>query len=174
MYQRLGDRIHQGDIIKGYVNPIINSEGVLSRMTYPYLVVVSQECDLEQDFNNRNNPDKKNHDKYIHSILLCPAFIAESLKIGKQFEEIGIQMDTYGGELWSFIKSNQNKRYHLLQNNIEQGVPADIVVDFKHYLTIPSQELYKKWSEYYSTSIETPYREQISQRFTYYLSRIPI
>lgn len=48
----------------------------------------------------------------------------------------------------------------------------ELVIDFKHYYTIPTEEMYEAYKENYLASVEPLYREDLSQRFANYLSRI--
>lgn len=57
--KELERRVCQGDIIKNleYIEDAVESEGVfdISKITFPYSIVLTQDCDLEQDFVNRKN-----------------------------------------------------------------------------------------------------------------------
>ncbi len=46
-----------------------------------------------------------------------------------------------------------------------------LIIDFKHYYTIPRNILYQNL-DHYNVSITELHREQLSQRFAYYLSRV--
>ena len=72
---------------------------------------------------------------------------------------------------WKIVQNNQNPRYHFLKGEKMYQVP-NIVIDFKHYYTIPRDELYKNYKNHYIGSINELFREALSQRFAYYLSRI--
>ncbi|MDR3292073.1 MAG: hypothetical protein LBT10_08010 [Methanobrevibacter sp.] len=146
---------------------------------------MTQDCDLEQDFNYREKSHKSRH--YIPSILICPAYLAIKLKKGNHLENLSIlfeekQQTEYekinfqelGKNLWDPIKNNNNVRYHLLKEfeiNDSLKVP-ELIVDFKHYFTIYRDELYSKVNTNYFASLDPLFREQLSQRFAYYLSRI--
>ena len=67
------DRCHQGDILKDVEYKITKQEGDTfseTTITFPYVVILTQDCDLEQDFLNRNNSSSVNEDKYLQSILV--------------------------------------------------------------------------------------------------------
>src|SRR3990172_3977615 len=83
-------RIHQGDILRDLKVPgIIGGEQLtVSVLTLPYSVVMTQDCDLEWDFVFRNDSSKPTHDKYLQSILLCPAYPGESLKLGEHLKMV--------------------------------------------------------------------------------------
>ena len=48
----------------------------------------------------------------------------------------------------------------------------DLVLDFKHYYAISRDVLYENFGDYCIGSINELFREALSQRFAYYLSRI--
>lgn len=111
-YKKLNiPRVSQGDVFRDIELPEGLIEGpedltVVSH-TIPYLVVVSQDCDLEHDFNNRSNPDSKNHDKYLQNILYLPAFVSESFREGTHFVSFNLKMESWTSEPWKKIKSKR-------------------------------------------------------------------
>ena len=87
-----GERVNQGDILRDvslvemrYSKKITDNYNV-EKKTFPYVVVLSQDCDLSEDFNNRKEISGK-HDKFMESILVCPAYPAETFREGKHLEE---------------------------------------------------------------------------------------
>jgi hypothetical protein len=181
--QHDGSRVCQGDIFRDwkYDYRIYSDEkGTLSieKIDLPYMIVLSQDCDLEGDFKNRNNPDFKNddilevkHDKFLHSILVCPAYLSEQLKQGTHLQRLGFTMEIIGTNKWNDIKNNTNPRYHFLMSHLKFQIP-DLAIDFKHYFTIPRDKLYETAKNHYIASVNELFRESLSQRFAYYLSRV--
>jgi hypothetical protein len=143
------------------------------KLILPYLVVLSQECDLENDFDSR--PPKKEskhpHDKFLQSILVCPAYPAEKLRKGTHLESLELTMQHLNSKKWNDVKNNDAPRYHFLSNDDNLQIP-NLVLDFKHYYTIPREILYQKKDEHYLATINLIFRENLSQRFAFYLSRI--
>ena len=169
---RKGDnkRICQGDILKDldfiFGDPAIDT--VKERISLPYAVVLSQDCDLQSDFNCR--VDSPNQDKYLISLLVCPAFILEDFAHGEHRSDW--QMAQYNSDLISRIKNNDTyKRYHFLQGEKDLSIP-DLVIDFKHFFTLPRDFVYNQKSHNYVASLNELFREELSQRFSNYLSRI--
>lgn len=167
-------RICQGDIFRDFkysgliaINKISIDEG---EMLFPYLIVLTQDCDLELDHKNHVE-SKDNQDKYLISILVCPGYIAEYFREGNHLKEYHFKMEKINSERWRKIKNNQNPRYHFLKRKRRFQIP-DLVIDFKHYYTIPRDVLYKNFRDHYIGSINELFREALSQRFAYYLSRI--
>ncbi len=170
------NRIYQGDIFTEIEYKIISrTESGLSAtiINYPYAVVLTQDCDLEQDVSNRNAPseNRNNEDKYIHDVLLCPAFVAEQLRAGEHLESLGIKGQIWNSDLWKHMKRNENKRFHFLKKDQTKKI-NDIILDFKQYFTLSRDELYTHKDTKYLTSIRDMFREDLSLRFAQYLSRI--
>lgn len=187
------DRICQGDILRDFQYPAWNlpqdTEGELIELSIPYLVILTQDCDLESDCRNHDDlfkllgedcipPEenkenkKKSHDKFLHSILVCPAYPAKQLKKGTHLKGLGLEMQKIDSSTqWNFIKNNQNPRYHFLRKDRELQIPES-VIDFKHYYTVPRDILYNEIENHYLGTISELFREFLSQRFAFYLSRI--
>lgn len=169
-----GKRICQGDILRDfeYIEFVSNNKktGTGIKKIFPYLLVLSQDCDLESDHKNHMEC-KDNQDKYLISILVCPGYSAEELREGTHLKEYGLKMNRINSERWNNIKNNQNSRYHFLRGAQKLQIP-NLIIDFKHYYTISRDVLYKNFNDFYLASINELFRESLSQRFTNYLSRI--
>ena len=168
-------KITQGDIFQNfdYVRwaELVEENIEIDEITIPFFVVLSQSCDLDHDFEDRNKTSKEKRDKYIQSILVCPAYIADLVRAGKHLEGLDLVMETYNSKRWKQIKENNNERYHFLEKNEKIGLP-DLVIDFKQYYTIPTHILYKLYKDHYVGSLKQLFRENLSHRFAFYLSRI--
>lgn len=75
------NRVLQGDILKNLDVPIYKKELELQALDFG--VIISQDCDLNQDYNSRNRISKTNdksnpslNNKILPSILICPAYPA--------------------------------------------------------------------------------------------------
>jgi len=176
-FQSRLDRYEQGDILRD-VTLIqwadLEKERVLSvvERTLQYCVIVSQECDLEHDYNTRAKTDSAAKDKYLQSLLICPAYSAETFRQGDHLQKLGMKMEHINRESWARLKQNNLARYHYLEAHQNFQVP-ELVVDFKHYVTVPRDILYREqFNACYVATIEIMYRDQLSARFAHYLSRI--
>lgn len=168
------DRVCQGDLFEDFVYPEwVSREGKkikIQNRTIPYLIVLTQDCDLEGDHRNHTTASEK-QDKYLQSILVCPAYQADKLKEGNHLEKLGYTMEYQNKNNWKAIKQNNNPRYHYLETF--KQIPA-LAIDFKHYYSIPRDILYKemKADHHYIGTVNELFRESLSQRFAYYLSRV--
>lgn len=168
------DRICQGDIFRNIVIiegvGIENDDLVVTERSLVYAVVLSQDCDLEQDFSSRN-PSGGSHDKHIPSILICPAYPAAQVKEGTHLGD-EFKMQAMNSALYKPILQNNSPRYHFLEGFGEFQVP-ELIIDFKHFFTLKRDIFYRDFkSDNYLASISEVFRESLCQRFANYLSRI--
>jgi len=173
-------RAAQGDIYRNVLTPYsampVNGESdqelEITEIEYTYAVVLSQECDLEQDFTNREKVQEK-QDKFLPSILFAPAYLSEMLREGTHLGKIGQKMESLNSARWKIVEKNDNLRYHFLKKKPNFGVP-DLVIDFKHYFTISRDFFYHRIlnDHHYVASLDFLFREDLSNRFSHYLSRI--
>jgi hypothetical protein len=176
------NRPWQGDIYKDVTliqdvtyseSPEGEKEWNFNEVTYNYSIVLTQECDLEQDYKNRAE-DKEDHDKYIPMILMAPAYLAESLRYGGHLEDYGQKMQRINSKEWDKLRTQENKRYHHLKADIDKNIP-ELTVDFKHFYTIARDYFYNNiMNESYIASLTILFREALSQRLCNFISRIGI
>ena len=175
------ERILQGDILKDVDIPIFNGE--LNIIKSDYNVIISQDCDLNQDFNSKekylshnikNGNDSSLNNKMSPSILLCPAYPAELLRDGNHLSFLGISMTKISPPKktpWKNIVKNETPRYHYLEESTEFNIP-ELVLDFKRHYSLSRDYLYSIYCECYYISLNELYREDLSNRFHHYHSRI--
>lgn len=178
-------RIEQGDLIEGLSYTIAKrteEEISFDEINFPYTVVITQDCDLEQDFNQREENKGKeidainDHDKYLGTICLLPAYNAETVRLGTHLQPLELKMKKIDGDRWKPLKQNQVERFHYLNPDTKRGIP-DLVIDFKHQYTITRTELYeiiKAKPEMRRFKVGELFREDLSFRFANFLSRIPV
>lgn len=171
-------RYRQGDILREVQivewAEVVDDEFVVSERYLPYCVVLSQECDLEHDFNNRSDPVKceRDTDKFLQSILVCPAYPAAQLREGTHLNDAGLKMQRINSDEWKRVKQNSNYRYHFLPEQGDIQLP-EIAIDFKHYFTIPRDIAYRRETRAkVLTALDDLFREHLSGRFAHYLSRV--
>jgi len=146
---------------------------VLEAIRHPYAIVISQDCDLEQDFRARKpvTPvDKNAPDKTIPNVLLLEAVSAIEL-LGK----------VSGSDIRKRVRNNKDERYHVLQK-VESaddaegtGLPS-LGVDFKRFFTVPTDELYMQLRSNAKrhACLASPYLEHLARRFADFQSRVAL
>lgn len=167
-----GTCLCQGEILSGLIRIRLDlakygeSETSIVEVTHPYALVLSQACDLSQDFRSRcdGKPEQ------LPEVLFCQVHTAEELK-----DSGGLNTG-----LWSRVKINRDERYHFLEkvpaecDSRGEGLP-ELGVDFKRYFTLPTAEVYRRLEGGQTlrrTALCTPYLEHLSSRFAYFLSRV--
>lgn len=173
----------QGEILSGVVQFRLSrdhfsihqgSDGEAVRVeiiTHPLSVIVTQDCDLDQEYRKRQN--RAFVDEAIPpNVLLCEVFEASSIRHPESA--------TLARPIWDQIKANNHARYQFLEavpnseDRSGEGLP-ELCIDFKKYFTIPINEMYaKKESIGRRCVLCSPYREHLTTRFAYYLCRIPL
>jgi hypothetical protein len=167
-------RIAQGDIfsdIEIIENISIEKDKIhLHKIVFPFVVCLSQECDLESDYKASCDVESKKTTNLLH-IAIAPAFNFDLFVSGKHWGEIFDKSDPTGGSKSKkdCIIDNEIPRYHYLKFP-DTGMP-ELIIDFKHFFTINRNYIYKNLDKRLC-SMDDLFKERISQRFSNFLSRI--
>ncbi len=171
-------RISQGDIFRNVdlIQSVSESEGNIEihKISFPLIIVLTQDCDLEQDNRFRSEPGIPNQDKYLLSVLVAPLYNAEHVYTGEHLSELSMTMRTFdrkSNSVMNPLQNNSNPRYHYLNFPTDVAIVPSII-DFKHYFSVDVEELRRLFSEKYICSVSELHREDVSQRFTSFLARI--
>lgn len=174
------ERIEQGDIIANveYIEYAEESAGLIkvSKIVFPLVIVLTQDCDLTWDYQNRNKKkENDDEDKFLMSVIVAPLYNFEHFIHGTHLEDIGQTMtkafENVKKTNCKILKENNNPRYHFLEFDDTISI-VNSVIDFKHYFTVNVNTLGRCKQENFVCSVAPIYRERISQRFANYLSRI--
>jgi hypothetical protein len=176
---KIADRVCQGDIITNveFVEYAIEKSGQMeiSKIIFPYVYVLTQDCDLEQEHSNRININAQNQDKHLISVIVAPLYNLEQVYDGVHLEDIGLKMQTITRKMDKsenrVLRQNNNPRYHYLEFPDDISIPNS-VIDFKHYFTVNNNLLLERKKDCFACKVSELYREHISHRFSFFLSRI--
>jgi hypothetical protein len=164
-------RICQADIFQDI--EVIENVSVKSNklfvynLSFPFIICLNQECDLEQDYRLRE--EGSNKARMLHC-LVAPVFLTESFFSGDHWSsDIFAQSDGIGRRAHKRYRDNEVPRYHNLK--FPDPELPELIIDFKHFFTVNTDYLYSKVNQR-MCSMDDLFREQISQRFSFYLSRI--
>jgi hypothetical protein len=174
------NRIRQGDIYRNidYIEYAFEEAGIIeiSKICFPLVIVLTQDCDLQQDYIFRSPEEgQSTQDKCLLSVLVAPFYNAEQFYLGEHLNELGFKMAGFERRSHKTanknLKNNEVPRYHFLE------FPDDIpivpsVIDFKHYFSVNVQHLTAIKNMNFVCKVSQLYREDISQRFASFLSRI--
>ena len=114
----------------------------VSKIVFPQVIVLTQACDLQQDYNarkQRNETKTGNQDKFLISVIVAPMYNFEDFRQGNHLEQLGLEMEPKGRRSKSLCENiikNENKRYHYM-NFADDVELVESVIDFKHYLPLP-------------------------------------
>lgn len=170
------DRIYQGDLLSNISLSIISQSdddnvGV-TEINFPYVLVLSQDCDLKQFFDKQNSESKDNvFNQYIPNVLIAPCYYEEDFKSGENLSFLNISQARHSSEQMKLIKQERDPRYHYIDSFDDFNIPA-LYIDFKVYYTISPQDLFEKYENSYVATVNALFRERITQRYTNYISRI--
>ena len=172
--------LRQGEILsdvlhfRGVFGDQESLDGINYRIdTIPFGVIITQDCDLEQDYHVRFVEPKSTSDKLMPNVLLARVYLAEDIKITSAENS---------KRKWDNLKiaANMNPRFHFMQgitpetDQLNSGTP-ELTIDFKNYFTIPTAELYhfvRAGDTKRRCVFISPYLEHLSHRFAFYLSRV--
>jgi hypothetical protein len=165
--------LRQGEIIEALTQPRIDVEKLragelqVHRVTHGLVIVLSQDCDLEQDYSRRSNSET---DDLLPSVVFCAVEDAVTFR----------GTTSLNSKEWKRVERNNEPRYHFLR-----ALPAEddtkgeglgtLAVDFKQYFALRTDEAYY-WLEtaIRRCRLESPYLEHLAARFSAYFSRIAL
>ena len=171
-------RLSQGDIIKNveYIEHVSEKSGNIevAKIVFPLAIVLTQDCDLAQDYKFRwSKQTTSNEDKWLMSVIMAPLYNVEHVFTGDHLSDIGMKMNPISRNRTpgTNLKNNETPRYHYLEFPPASAI-APSVIDFKHYFTANIAHLKKHKTANFVCQVSELFREDISQRFASYLSRI--
>jgi hypothetical protein len=170
------DSLRQGEILAGIweqrqtsLTPTVDDEYSESLgIEHPWVITLSQDCDLAQDYRFRNE-NKLDHPSILPHIILCDLN-----------EESEIRGRAEGSDLWRRIQQNQDERYHHLSAAdvaLSTRSLPNLYLDFKKPFTFPLAVLYDAIN---APSVErvallpAPYIHHLVHRFHAFLSRVAL
>ncbi len=171
------ERIYQGDIIREVecIEGVSEKDGIieLSKVVFPLVIVLTQDCDLEQDYKLQRDHEKKVKDKLLLSVLVAPLYNATHVVLGEHLSQLKIGMEpiNWNKTPGKFLKNNDRPRYHYLEFPDDINVVPSII-DFKHYFSVNASYLSQHKKSNYVCTLSSLYREDVLQRFAAFLSRI--
>jgi hypothetical protein len=176
--KRNGSRVAQGDILRDveFIEYCSEKKGIVevSRIVFPHVVVLTQDCDLEQDYKFRWSREKtQTQDKWLLSVLVAPLYNYEHIITGEHLSGLGMKMEPVNRKKTAGTRlvRNETPRFHFLEFPPNVPLPPS-VIDFKHYFSVNVRYLKSLKSKQHVCQIDRLYREDVSQRFASYLSRV--
>lgn len=140
------DYIQQGDILKDvtYICDFkrTDSEIEIVELTFPYVLVVSQSCDMLHASRLISN-DISSESKMMFSVLVVPLFERETIIVGEHLKELldnnivnfNINNQFITNEDKKVIKDGFHYRFHEIYFSEETEIPNSII-DLKSFFTL--------------------------------------
>ena len=179
--------ICQGDVFKdiryAYIDSEDNDTVQIVEFVFPMAIIISQACDVNSMGEMVLERSGK-ATKFMPSILMCPVYDVGMAKqtnhLNEAFDELKIIKEDgkkevlFNSNEFNLAKNDWHYRYHALTIDIaDKRVLDNALIDFKHYFTVPATYLIDK-REDRLFHIEDLYAEQITLKFSTYLSRVAI
>jgi len=167
--------LRQGEILSDFIQYQLDIDKLRAheplevlQISHTLVIVLSQDCDLDQDYTRRQNGKT---DNLLASLLFC------SVALNDDDFRHGIGLNT---KEWKKVLENREPRLHYLRvvpqadDTHNEGLP-DLVVDFRQYFSVPTAEAYLcAEAARRRCRLETPYAEHLSQRFFAYMGRVAL
>ena len=121
----------------------------LDAVHHPFVVAMSPDCDLNQDFAARF-PDEydgfrdERHEKRVRD--LPDRSLVKHVTVCVAMEEDEFKIGLAGGDILKRAKANQDQRYHHLGPapiGQKDGPKLDVYLDFKRTFALPLEMLYE-------------------------------
>lgn len=163
------DIFHDIDIVENIEE---SNDGVMiTYIHFPLVICLNQDCDLNSDNRDKLKEGSMKDCQLLH-LLVAPLFNFDIFKQGGHWGDIFQTGQLFNPKKTDCkkIMNNEDPRFHYL--HFEEGfILPDLIVDFKHFYTINTATLYRNIDKRVC-SLSELYREKISQRYAYFLSRI--
>lgn len=172
--KRRRTRISQGDVFRDVecIEYAVEKKGIIevSKIVFPLVIVLTQDCDLEQDSRNRT---KITQNTKLLSVLVAPLYNSEHVFLGQHLSDLGLTMEPIqkNRSTGSTLMQNERPRYHYIEFPSHIPLVAS-TADFKHYFSVHVSYLESIRKTNFVCRLSDLFREDLSQRFAAYLARI--
>jgi hypothetical protein len=177
--------LRQAEVLKDVVEPRVlsSAEGSVQfvQMPHPLSVVMSQDCDLEQDYNlrfplgetPRTPEDVDREANALQTVILCDAYETENME-----EYFPAKLSKAERRL---VAGNRNERYHCLGEATCPGgeVMAPVMLDLRTPYAVPAAILYEQLADTDAGAtrlgvVPVIYSHDLMQRFFSYQARVAL
>ncbi len=121
--------------------PDDDRDAVVHSFLHPRVIVMTADCDLDQDFNVRFSDGRLEEPLEVFKRDYGDSALLPHLLLCDLYDESEIRSKiARGSEVWRRILQNQNERYHHLNGGV-WWLP-NLYLDFKKTLAIPTESTY--------------------------------
>lgn len=181
------ENICQGDVFQNVKYNYIDFESddtvEVVEFTFPMAIIISQACDVSS-MGEMIREQSGKATKFMPSILMCPIYDIDIAKktghLNTAFRNLKLRKTDgqsdyllYGDDT-KVVNKDWHYRFHSFTVAINKKIILEkAVIDFKHYFTVPASYLMKN-RENRIFHLEDLYAEQITLKYSTYLSRVAI
>ena len=174
--------LRQGEILTGVIQykPVIDElsqhgqELPFETVLHPYVIVITQDCDLDWDYKARNPREILQPSKLLNSIILCE--IAEARGIRDAAD------NNMNSKEWKLVESHRHERFYFFEKippecEAEQEGLPELTADFKKIFGIDAATLYRQIElgmVKRRSVLISPYLEHFSRRYYSFHSRVAL
>lgn len=176
--------LRQGELLAGITEPSISDlvtkdDVPIQWLRHPLAVLVTQDCDLDQDHVQRQAGITE-HYRILRRVLLCEVSSAEDVRNVQR--KPNPAMPEMNSALWGPVSKNLDDRFHFLEqvpaaaDTLGAGL-GEHVVHFRRVFTVDLGGLYafvRNEPGARRCRLRTPYAEHLAHRFAFYLSRVAL
>jgi hypothetical protein len=171
--------LRQGEILTNVVQycPVMSDssdEGIsFTRIIHPYAIVITQDCDLDWDYEARNEGSGRTA-KLLNSVILCEIDTARAVRDNKDVMSASAE--------WNLVKSQRHERFYFFEKVPvecelgQMGLP-ELTADFKKVFGVNSEDLYRQIDLDIAKRravLSSPYLEHFSRRYYGFHGRVAL
>ena len=172
--------LRQGEILTEFEQPVVISLGEQPKIdivSHPYVIVLTQDCDLAWDFKARETSSSDDTERTIPAIAFCQVTTAQALR----YRDADKSTKEINKKVWELIRTNRAERYHFLEkvesqsDSLGQGLP-ELGADFKKCFSVETDLVYSHLDPKLQRRcyLLAPYLQHLSTRFHNYHSRVAL
>lgn len=174
--------LRQGEILTGIIQykPVTNQllkqaqELSFETIIHPYSIVITQDCDLDWDYQARKSPEPQ-LEKLLNSVILCEVATAQEVRDIRDKQVMN-------SKEWDRVVSHRHERYYFFEEipseceGEKEGLP-ELTADFKKVFGIDAATLYRQIEigiVKRRTTLISPYLEHFSRRYHSFHDRVAL
>lgn len=149
--------------------------------TYDFSIIITQACDIESYYDALSKKTESD-DGILHfesgqiitQLIFCPAFDEDVFKAGEHlFKQFNYMLPVQTSKQLKKIQKKNTERFHFIQSE-EDSLP-NIIIDFKHYFTLPISEVELLIDSYdFVFQLSGLHFAELADRFAHHLQRVAI
>jgi len=157
-------------------NIVFNEQGEAEadHVDHPFAVIVTPDCDLEQDHRARTDPEMKPQQRENGLLAHVLVVVAADFEASKE--------KFAGSDVRKRARQNKDERYQFLapggptEDLLSLGFPS-LILDFKRAFSVPIEQFLRAVQQGETKRrgvLVAPYIEHLGVRFGYFLQRVAL